>query len=495
MSLAERHTKALHKKARRGFNGYPVATVTYYGPDARRATKVTLAVIPAEGAEPKTVERWFNPERDVRRDHQINEQIMQFIRAHEIHSVAMSDGIIGCPHEEGIDYPEGQACPHCPYWADREGGESGAAPGDGESGSATPGPEPASEQSAGAGEAEGAVAALLQAPCPCGSGRVFGECCARGNERSGSGTARAVNEELARALEGQSFASLEEAQAFVEKEYTARNRRGIDDFDGLSPEQMHALLYAPFESPPLDGLEQRLPGEFDAPVLALFIMIADAARDRGIKLTARGNLPLKLVKAAQAWLRSAPSAPDPDIGSASTERDVGALHHVRLVAGLGGLLRKSRGYLYLTRRAETLLDRGDWPAIYRRLFETYCQKFNWAYADGFADLRIIQQAFAFTLYLLHRHGAAWQPEAFYEERFLRAFPMALDEVDDRGPGLDPERHVRYAWSSRALHEFGSLFGLIERGETEGRASVLSEGRLQIRAQPLLGHVFPHPPPG
>ena len=27
------------------------------------------------------------------------------------------DRIIGCPHEEGIDYPMGRACPRCPFWA------------------------------------------------------------------------------------------------------------------------------------------------------------------------------------------------------------------------------------------------------------------------------------------------------------------------------------------------------------------------------------------
>ena len=31
-----------------------------------------------------------------------------------------ADRIIGCPHEEGIDYPEGQACPQCPFWAHRD---------------------------------------------------------------------------------------------------------------------------------------------------------------------------------------------------------------------------------------------------------------------------------------------------------------------------------------------------------------------------------------
>jgi hypothetical protein len=66
MSLAERHTKALRKKARHGFRGYPVATVAYYGPDARRASKVAVAIIPEEDAEPTTLERWFNEQRKVR---------------------------------------------------------------------------------------------------------------------------------------------------------------------------------------------------------------------------------------------------------------------------------------------------------------------------------------------------------------------------------------------------------------------------------------------
>jgi hypothetical protein len=29
----------------------------------------------------------------------------------------MVEKIFGCPHEEGIDYPEGEKCPYCPYWA------------------------------------------------------------------------------------------------------------------------------------------------------------------------------------------------------------------------------------------------------------------------------------------------------------------------------------------------------------------------------------------
>jgi hypothetical protein len=34
-------------------------------------------------------------------------------------SVAMTDGIIGCPHQEGIDY-QGQWCPVCELWKGRD---------------------------------------------------------------------------------------------------------------------------------------------------------------------------------------------------------------------------------------------------------------------------------------------------------------------------------------------------------------------------------------
>jgi hypothetical protein len=32
----------------------------------------------------------------------------------------MVDRIIGCPHEEGIDYPDGAECPECPFWKGRD---------------------------------------------------------------------------------------------------------------------------------------------------------------------------------------------------------------------------------------------------------------------------------------------------------------------------------------------------------------------------------------
>jgi hypothetical protein len=111
---------ALREKSKRGFRGYPVATVAYYGPDANRASKVAVGIISGEGREADPLERWHSEDADARFDPAICELVLEFITAHKPKSVVISPGIIGCPHEEGKDYPEGEACPACPYWASRD---------------------------------------------------------------------------------------------------------------------------------------------------------------------------------------------------------------------------------------------------------------------------------------------------------------------------------------------------------------------------------------
>ena len=112
----------LQRKAEGGFRGYPIATVAYYGPDNQFASKVAVGIVQGEEEEEDLVDlkRWFSEDKDVRLDPEINRQILRFVHRRRVKSVVITDGIIGCPHEEGKDYPKGENCPHCPYWADRD---------------------------------------------------------------------------------------------------------------------------------------------------------------------------------------------------------------------------------------------------------------------------------------------------------------------------------------------------------------------------------------
>lgn len=107
----------LEEMARPGFRGYPVGTVAYYGPDDRVATKVVAAVIVAENADADPMRKWVSGDLDVRQHAGILQQVLDFLRSNQVKSVVVTPGIFGCPHESGLDYPEGRSCPQCPFWA------------------------------------------------------------------------------------------------------------------------------------------------------------------------------------------------------------------------------------------------------------------------------------------------------------------------------------------------------------------------------------------
>jgi hypothetical protein len=110
--VENRFLKRLSKKARKGLRGWPIATIAFYGPNLRQATKVAVGIVPSENAEVEELRDWKVERGDIRADSGIAGEILEFIEQHQVRSVAMTDGIIGCPHQEGIDY-EGEWCPVC----------------------------------------------------------------------------------------------------------------------------------------------------------------------------------------------------------------------------------------------------------------------------------------------------------------------------------------------------------------------------------------------
>jgi hypothetical protein len=115
----ERYLKRLHKKAKKGMRGWPVATIAFYGPNLSQATKVAVGIVPAENADVGEMRDWELEDGDVRNDPAIAEEILEFIEKQGARSIVMTDGVIGCPHEEGIDY-QGKWCPVCAFWHGRD---------------------------------------------------------------------------------------------------------------------------------------------------------------------------------------------------------------------------------------------------------------------------------------------------------------------------------------------------------------------------------------
>jgi hypothetical protein len=110
----------LRKFRNRGDRGHPIATLAFYGPDDTKASKAVLGIQPDADTDFE-LHKWFrdSPEADLRYDIKLQNTWIEIIRREGVRSLAMMEEIFGCPHEEGIDYPVGEVCPECPFWADR----------------------------------------------------------------------------------------------------------------------------------------------------------------------------------------------------------------------------------------------------------------------------------------------------------------------------------------------------------------------------------------
>jgi hypothetical protein len=97
---------------------FPVATMAAYGSDTRRATKLVVSIL-QRGAdqEPSRMRTWTTESGDVRSNPIVAAELDAFLSDCRVKRTVEADRIIGCPHEEGIDYPMGRTCPLCPFWA------------------------------------------------------------------------------------------------------------------------------------------------------------------------------------------------------------------------------------------------------------------------------------------------------------------------------------------------------------------------------------------
>ncbi len=323
-------------------------------------------------------------------------------------------------------------------------------------------------------------------PCPCGSGKKFKHCClGKENSTTSGHGAAGISETLRSALEGRQFNSLEEAQAFIDQITQQQNRRQLDEFHGLSPEQIHQILNFPFASPGLVRFPEVLVANPVAPILTLFERLKDAIGEQGLKPTAKGNLPRNFCReAALVYWGEQRYQERTRYGGINREEDFDDLHVTRLVAELAGLIRKYKGRFILSRDCRRLLAGDSMAAIYPRLFRAYVEQFNWAYRDGYPELRFMQSAFLFTLYLLTRYGDAWRPQVIYEDAFLGAFPRLLDEVPP-SQVISPAETVRRAYTWRSLVHFAGFLGL---AEVEPVSDELLCNEYRVKALPLLGQI-------
>jgi hypothetical protein len=174
------------------------------------------------------------------------------------------------------------------------------------------------------------------------------------------------------------------------------------------------------------------------------------SENREIKLTQTGNIPPVIVKKIYDQKFITDYIIETGIVKIRNETDVKNITMMKILCQIAGLIKKHKNKISLTQKAAKIIDSND---LFEYLFDTTCNKYNWAYFDFAEDEDIGQFGYNYTLYLVNKYGGDWKNENFYADLYLKAFPF-LKEARD--PAL-----LRRHYIHRALHQILKYYGLIE----------------------------------
>jgi hypothetical protein len=133
------------------------------------------------------------------------------------------------------------------------------------------------------------------------------------------------------------------------------------DFQGLSPAKVHELLQNPLNcssvfNPLFDaGSVNELLDT--APIIRMARVLVEAIKGKGIRLTGKGNLPLKHVKAIVEAGGESMVAPMARYSPIRSEEHVRAVILTRVLLEIVGYTKKQKGVLSLKKTAETGLKK------------------------------------------------------------------------------------------------------------------------------------------
>lgn len=247
----------------------------------------------------------------------------------------------------------------------------------------------------------------------------------------------------------------------IEANFILRNNTPVDDFLGLSPTEIHHLLYDTFgDKSPVQFRDDIDDKTLDQ--IPLFRIVEDylkiIQRDKHIKLTPLGALPKKVM----VELYDKKFLFDEHIESGITklwkEDDCIAIRSARLTAEIAGLVKKVSGKLTLTKTATKLLETNNRLQLFRQFFQAFTDKFLWSFNDGYPEQPIGQLGWAFSVIMLDKFGDQPQTVDFYADKYLKAFPNFITFF--RPDYSTPKRQFFRCYGVRTFDRFFLWFGFV-----------------------------------
>ncbi len=295
------------------------------------------------------------------------------------------------------------------------------------------------------------------------------------------------SKEIEELMKDKDFDSIEEMNQFL-GEYTMRkNNTPREEFGGLSPVDMAALLGETVYS---EKSQVILSGDIKEKLLESSLFYRDGKKflklfnERDpVKMTTAKNLNRKFVSKAieicdykkerETWFYK----------KTINEQDFWWLHIIRVVFEVGGLIKKRKGFFRITVKGRELLNKPP-GEFYRVLFKTFFYKFNLDYLIHYGpELPDIQNTVNFSLFMARDHCRKWTVVKDFTETVIFN-GLRLDEKLDTGTEIFSNRENLM----RGYHERFIMpavnFGLFDVKKGSGRIDFFGMNFL-IKTSPLL----------
>lgn len=241
------------------------------------------------------------------------------------------------------------------------------------------------------------------------------------------------------------------------------NNRPLDDFLGLSPNEMHHLLFFPFTDKSPIKLKQNISDDVlnRIPFFRLteeFLKIVQ--REKSIKLTPLGALPRKVLVELYDFGFIKDTFIEKGYSKINREIDAPAIGMMNVNTQLAGFVKKSANKISLTKTAEKHLEKQQRNELFEKVFKTFTTKINWGLLDGYSEYQIVQTGWGFSLFLLSKLSTGQEQSILvFSEPFVNAYVKELNAHSYEFGS--PLRAFTNCYELRTFEHFFRYFGFIE----------------------------------
>lgn len=268
------------------------------------------------------------------------------------------------------------------------------------------------------------------------------------------------------------------------------NNSPVPDFLGLTPSEMHELIYQPFKEGSdfyLNRVNDEILDQIPFFLLAehLLLMIY---RDKYIKLTPKGCLSTKYCSELIEKKLLKELVYEGQIRKRLLEKYFPSIEAIRLILQLSKLVIKKNNSLKLSKSALLLLQEKRRFELFKKIFETYTHLFSWAYLDGYNGEMTGQLGFAFSITLLKHFGNDSHTLSFYFNLYKKAFPQLSYQFQDY-PYFPAEKQFISCYKTRLFDRFFEWFGLVKQ---EDNPDFMNLGNTKYTKNSIVDKLFTTP---